>query len=225
MGIKVYEFQLLEDYKKEGLERATKSIQYQQDAESAHARLKELETQYEVMFTESVKHGTDATEQLAKLDEDITLQKEVIARRERDARLAQSAMPDRLITSVDVVNEYQNAFVPMIRADFEPIVEAKLKMARDLLLSCIIDHREGEAAYGELREEIAEIARANRSQGKTREISPATHPTGSANVMRRQGALSGVREVLSQVSLFTNGHQPNDFEYIAEAPTKTKGAK
>ena len=225
MTIKLPEFQLLEDYKKEGLERGAKSIQYQQDAESARARLRELETQYESMFTESVKHGKDATAQLAKIDEDIALQKEVIARRERDERLARSAMSDRLISSVDVVNEFQNIFVPKVRAEYEPIVQAKLKMARDLLLSCIIDHREGEAAYGELREEIAEISRANQSQGKTREGTSVSHPTGSANVMRRQGALNGVREVLSQVSLFTHGHKLNDFEYIAEVPTKPKGAK
>lgn len=134
-------------------------------------------------------------------------------------------MPEGTISSVDVVNEYQKVFVPKVRSEYEPIVEAKLKMARDLLLSCIIDHREGEDAYGYLREEIAEISRANRSQGKTSEIEAIAHPTGTAKVMRSQGAVKGVREVINQVSLFTHGHNPNDFEYIAEVPTKTKGAK
>lgn len=224
MTIKVHEFQLLQDYKVEGAERAAKLMQYQADVESARSRLKELETQYESIFTESVKHGTDSTAQLAKIDEDIDLQKEVIARRVRDARLAQAAMPDVLINSVDVVNEFQNVFVPKVRAEYEPIVHAKLKMARDLLLSCILDHREGEDAYGELREEIAEISRANRSQGKTSESPTISHPTGTANVMRRQGALNGVREVLNQVTLFTHGHKPNDFEYIAKVPETIKKA-
>ena len=225
MTIKPHEFKLLQDYREEGAERAAKHQQYQADLESARARLRELQTQYEYTFTESIKHGTDATAQLAKIDDDITLQKEVVARRERDARLAHAAMPEGKISSVDVVNEYQNVFVPKVRAEYEPIVDAKLKMARDLLISCIIDHRDGEDAYGYLREEIAEISRANRSQGKTSEISPAEHPTSSAKVMGRQGAIGGVREVINQISLFTNGHKPNDFVYIAEVSTKTKGAK
>lgn len=225
MTIKEHEFTLLQDYKNEGAERATKLAQYQADLTSARARLSELQTQYEVTFTESIKHGTDATAQLAKIDDDIALQKEVVTRRERDARLAHAAMPEGKISSVDVVNEYQNVFVPKVRAEYEPIVDAKLKMARDLLISCIIDHRNGEDAYGYLREEMVEMSRANRAQGKTSVITVIAHPTGSAKVMRSLGVTNGVHEVFSQVSRFTYGHKPNDFEYIAEVPTKTKGAK
>ncbi|MCY9548326.1 hypothetical protein [Lysinibacillus xylanilyticus] len=225
MTIKTHEFKLLQDYREEGAERAAKHSQYQADLESARARLSELQTQYEFTFTESVKHGTDEIEQLAKIDDNIALQKEVVVRRERDARLAHAAMPEGTISSVDVVDEYRNVFVPQIRAEYEPIVHAKLKMARDLLISCIIDHREGEGAYGYLREEMVEISKANRYQGKTSVIMAIEHPTSVAKVMRSQGAINGVREVIDQVSLFTNGHKPSDFEYIAEAPTKTKGAK
>ncbi|WP_342530797.1 hypothetical protein MKY80_19500 [Lysinibacillus sp. FSL R5-0849] len=225
MAIKEHEFELLQDYRNEGAERAAKLAQYQADLSSARARLSELQTQYEHTFTESVKHGTDATDQLVKIDDDIALQKEVITRRERDARLAHAALPEGTISSVDLVDEYQNVFVPQVRAEYEPIVHAKLKMARDLLLSCIVDHREGEDAYGSLREEMVEISRANRYQGKTSAVMAIEHPTSVAKVMRSQGAINGVREVINQVSLFTNGHKPNDFEYIAEVPTKTKGAK
>ncbi|MDM5233505.1 hypothetical protein [Lysinibacillus pakistanensis] len=225
MTIKTHEFKLLQDYREEGAVRAEKHQQYQTDLANARARLSELQTQYEVTFTESVKQGTDATEQLTKIDDDIALQKEVVIRRERDARLAHAAMPEGKISSVDVVNEYVDVFVPKVRAEYEPIVDAKLKMARDLLISCIIDHRDGEDAYGYLREEIAEITRANRSQGKTSESPTIAHPTSTAKVMGRQGAIGGVREVINQISLFTNGHKPNDFEYIAEVPKKTKGAK
>lgn len=225
MAIKEHEFTLLQDYKNEGAERASKLAQYQADLTSARARLSELQTQYEYTFTESVKHGTDETAQLAKIDDDIALQKEVVTRRERDERLARAAMPEGTISSVDVVDEYQNVFVPKVRSEYEPIVGAKLKMARDLLISCIIDHRNGEDAYGYLREEMVEISRTNRAQGKTSEVTAIAHPTGSAKVMRSLGVINGVHEVLSQVSRFTHGHKPNDFEYIAEVPTKTKGAK
>ncbi|WGF39786.1 MULTISPECIES: hypothetical protein [Lysinibacillus] len=225
MTIKTHEFKLLQDYKEEGAERAAKHQRYQADLESVRTRLSELQTQYEHTFTESVKHGTDATEQLAKIDDDIALQKEVVARRERDARLAHAAMPEGKISSVDVVKEYVDVFVPKVRSEYEPIVDAKLKMARDLLISCIIDHRDGEDAYGYLREEIAEITRANRSQGKTSESPVIDHPTSTAKVMGSLGVTNGVHEVISQVSRFTYGHKPNDFEYIAEVPTKIKGAK
>lgn len=225
MTIKTHEFKLLQDYREEGAERAAKHQRYQTDLESARARLSELQTQYEHIFTESVKHGTDVTAQLAKIDDDITLQKEVVARRERDKCLAHAAMPEGSISSVDVVKEYVDVFVPKVRSEYEPIVDAKLKMARDLLISCIIDHRNGEDAYGYLREEIAEITRANRSQGKTIESPVINHPTSTANVMQSQGAINGVREVYNQVSLFSHGHELKDFVYIAEVPTKTKGAK
>ena len=88
MTIKEHEFKLLQDYRKEGAERAAKRLQYQTNLESARARLSELQTQYEHTFTESVKHGTNATAQLDKIDGDIALQKEVVARRERDLALA-----------------------------------------------------------------------------------------------------------------------------------------
>ncbi|MDD1504738.1 hypothetical protein PVA17_18505 [Lysinibacillus sp. CNPSo 3705] len=225
MAIKEHEFTLLQDYRNEGAERAAKLAQYQADLTSARSRLSELQTQYEYTFTESVKRGTDATAQLVKIDDDIALQKEVVTRRERDARLAHAALPEGTISSVDLVDEYQNVFVPKVRAEYEPIVHAKLKMARDLLISCIIDHRNGEDAYGYLREEMVGISKANRYEGKTSAVMVIEHPTSSAKVMRSLGVTNGVHEVINQVGLFTNGHKPNDFEYIAEVTTKTKGAK
>ncbi|WP_427108552.1 hypothetical protein [Lysinibacillus xylanilyticus] len=45
-------------------------------------------------------------------------------------------------------------------------------------------------------------------------IETINHPTGTAKVMRSQGAVQGVREVINQVSLFTHGHKPNDFLYV-----------
>ncbi|WP_249671409.1 hypothetical protein, partial [Bacillus thuringiensis] len=70
----------------------------------------------EYTFTLNHKHGTDETTQHAKIDDDIALQKEVVTRRERDERLARAAMPEGTISSVDVVAEYQNVFVPKVRS-------------------------------------------------------------------------------------------------------------
>ncbi|WP_277815917.1 MULTISPECIES: hypothetical protein [Lysinibacillus] len=42
MTIKEHEFKLLQDYRKEGAERAAKHLQYQTNLESARARLSEL---------------------------------------------------------------------------------------------------------------------------------------------------------------------------------------
>lgn len=223
MAIKAHEFKLLQEYRNDGIERAAKLEQYQKDVECARARLSELQTQYEHVFTQSVAEGADVTVQLAKIDEDITLQKEVVARRERDFMLTRKVRDQPKITSVDVVDEFVNAFVPSVRAEYEPIVHTKLKMARDLLISCIIDHRQGEDTYRMLREEIAEMARTNRHTGKSAQLISPDHPTGTANVMESQGAIRGVRKVMEQVVLFTNGRKPTDFEYIAEVPkTNTK---
>ena len=68
MTIKIHDYKLLEDFKKEQRERSEKLMQYQQDAQGAQARLVELKTQYEYTFTQSVKEGKDATAELEKID-------------------------------------------------------------------------------------------------------------------------------------------------------------
>lgn len=222
MTIKVQDYKLLEDYKKEQQERAEKLMQYQQDAQGARARLHELQTQYEHTFTQSVKDGKDATAELAKIDDDIALQKEVVARRERDLRLAHQAMPDTKITSVDVVEQYKPQFVDKVQAEFVAKVEPKLKMARDLILSAIEDSREYNAAYTGTHEEIRDLVKSNHSSGKTQYYMTQTHPIDEAPIMRARGATGAVRKVLEQVSQFTHGQRPHDYDYVEQAPKTTE---
>ncbi|MCL1700615.1 hypothetical protein [Lysinibacillus sp. Bpr_S20] len=219
MTIKVHEYQLLQDYRKEGAERAAKLAQYQADLTSARACLSELQTQYEHTFTESVKHGTDETAQLSKIDDDIALQKEVVKRRERDERLARAAMPEGTISSVDVVEKYEPEFADKVQAEFVGKVNPKLQLARDLILSCIDDHREYRDAYSDIYTEISDLVKANHSSGKTRYIMSQGHPTENARVFGEAGAMSGVRRLLEQVSQHTHGNTPSDYQYIDVAPT------
>src|SRR5690606_39074894 len=147
MTIKIHAYKLLEDFKVEQRERAEKLTQYQQDAEGARARLNELQTQYEITFTRSVKEGTDVTAELLTIDQDIETQREVVTRRERDLRLANQAMPDTKISAVDVVARYKPDFADGVRSEFEELVNPKLQLARDLILSAIVDGKEYSAAY------------------------------------------------------------------------------
>ena len=219
MGIKVHEYQLLKEFRTEGAERAAKLLQYQTDAESARSRLRELQTQYEYTFRESVKHGTDATAQLDKIDEDIALQKEVVTRRERDLTLAHQAMPESRISSVEVVEKYKTEFADGVRGEFEDKVNPKLQLARDLILSCIDDHKEYSAAYNDMYHEIKDLVTANHKQGKTPHIMSQIHPTDSAKIFNKTGAISGVRHLIEQVSQYTFGQTPSDYKYIDVAPT------
>ena len=219
MAIKVHEYQLLQDYRNEGSERAAKLAQYQADLTSARSRLRELQTQYEYTFTESVKHGTDATAQLDKIDGEIALQKEVVARRERDLTLAHAAMPEGTISSVDVVEKYGPEFADKVQAEFVEKVNPKLQLARDLILSCIDDHREYHDAYNDIYTEISDLMRANHQQGKTPYIMTQIHPTDNAGVFGAAGTMSGVRSLLEQVSQYTHGSTPSEYQYIDVAPT------
>ena len=222
MAINVQEYQLLQEFKKEGVERAAKLGQYQADAESARARLAELQTQYEYTFTESVKSGTNATAQLAKIDDDIALQKEVVTRRERDLTLAHRSMPDTNISSVEVVQKYKSEFADGVQAEFEEKVNPKLQLAHNLILSCIDDQREYREAYKDIYREITDLVSANHRAGKTRYIMSQIHPTDHANIFHKNGAISGVRHVLEQVSQYTHGNTPNDYKYIDVAPKTVK---
>lgn len=224
MTIKVHAYKLLEDYKKEQRERAEKLSQYQKDAEGARARLNELQTQYEYTFTQSVKEGKDATAQLAKIDDDIALQKEVVARRERDLRLAHQAMPNTKIDSVEVVEQYKPQFVGDVQSEFISKVEPKLKLARDLILSAIEDGKEYSSAYGDTHEQVKELVTANHSAGKTRYIMSQVHPIDEAYLMGARGTTSAVYKVLEQVSQFTYGQKPHDYQYVEQAPKTTEKA-
>ena len=219
MAIKVQEYQLLQDFRKEGAARAERLSQYQKDAASAHARLQELQTQYEHTFTESVKQGTDATAQLDKISDDIALQKELITRRERDLKLVHQAMPETIISSVEVVEKYKPEYADGVRVEFEDKVNPKLQLARDLILSCIDDHKEYSSAYNDIYREITDLVTANHQAGKTRYIMSQIHPTDSARVFGATGTISGVRKMLEQVSQYTFGQTPNDYKYIDVAPT------
>lgn len=226
MTIKIHDYKLLEDFKAEQHERAEKLTQYQKDAEGARARLIELQTQYEITFTRSVKEGTDVTAELLKIDQDIETQREVVTRRERDLRLAHQAMPDTKISAVDVVARYKPDFADGVRSEFEELVNPKLQLARDLILSAIVDGKEYSAAYQPLHEEIAEHVKGNHKGGLTREIMLQNHPTDNAKIHKAVGVVSGVRKVLEEVSQFTHGQVPYDYKYIDVAPTvKTKTTK
>lgn len=226
MTIKIHDYKLLEDFKKEQRERSEKLMQYQQDAQGAQARLVELKTQYEYTFTQSVKEGKDATAELEKIDRDIEVQHEVVARRERDLRLAYQAIPETKISSVDVVDQYKPQFGDKIQAEFVAKVEPKLKLARDLILSAIEDGREYSGAYTDTHQEIKELLTANHAAGKTRYIMSQSHPIDEAPLMSSRGATSAVRELLEQVSQFTHGQRPSDYKYIDQAPkTKEKEGK
>ncbi|WP_336046769.1 hypothetical protein [Solibacillus ferritrahens] len=223
MTIKVHDYKLLEDFKAEQTERAVKLTQYQQDAEGARARLNELQTQYEITFTRSVKEGTDVTAELLKIDQDIETQREVVARRERDLVLVHQAMRNTKISPVDVVARYKPDFADGIRSEFEELVNPKLQLALDLILSAIADGKEYSAAYQPIHQEIDDHVKGNHKRGLTREIMLQNHPTDNARIHNAVGVTSGVRKLLEEVSQFTFGKTPHSYKYIDVAPTvKTK---
>ncbi|RUL51105.1 hypothetical protein [Lysinibacillus antri] len=223
--MQIKEYELLNQYKEQNTKRADALQQYQQALTDAKSRLQELETQYDYTFTTSVSKGEDKAKELDKINDDISLQREVVARREHDYKLANQALPDGDITSVDVVNEYNSTFRKEIQSEYVPLVEDKLKLARDLILSAIMDHREYSAAYSDLSQEMKEITMANHSSGKTSLINPAHHPTDEAHVLGKAGVIKAVQGVLNDVSGFTYGKTPYNFQYIAKAPKLEKGAK
>lgn len=219
MTIKNHDFTLLDEFKQQERNRALKVFEYQTSLDEAKARLAELGTQYEHTFTQAVAAGEDKTEELQKIDDNIALQKEVVARRERDYRLAVAAIPQGKLTTVDVVEKYTKEFVPMVSGEFDSVVNPKLRLARDLLISVIDDAREGDDLYNALHEELVEMSIKNRHTGKTSEITSLGHPTRSTKCLGRiGGAMNGVREVLDQVSKYTHGIKPYDYKYIEQAP-------
>lgn len=223
MTIKYHNFDFLDEFKKQGQDRAAKVEDYQKVLDEAKSRLTELTTMYELTFTQAIQKGKDATTKLQQIDDDIALQKEVVARRERDLQLAIAAAPTGEISSVDVERKYSLEFAPKVAAEFTDVVNPKLKLARDLLLSCIDDHREGQDNYDWLREEMNEMSRTNRYTGKTREIYAIMHPTTDTRCMGRPGgAMNGVREVLDQVAKYTHGIKPHDYKYVEQAPKLTE---
>lgn len=219
MTIKIKSYQLLEDFKKEGMERTEKLSQYQKDAEAAHAQLNELQTQYEHTFTQSVKEGKDATAELDKIADSIALQKEVVARRDRDLGLARHAMPAMEISPVEVVARYKPDFADSVRKEFEELVNPKLTLARDLILSALSDGKEYAKNYQPLHEEIDKLVKGNHQQGLTNAIMYQNHPTDHAHIHKAYGTLSGVRKLLEEVSQFTFGKTPYDYNYVDVAPT------
>lgn len=228
MTIKLHEFDFLDEFKKQGQSAAEKLSSYQTALDEAKSRLYELTTMYEITFTSAIENGEDATAKLKKIDDDIALQKEVVARRERDSALAITATQgDGKFSTVDVVEKYNKEFVPKVSKEFMGVVNPKLQLARDLILSVIDDAREGDKAYNYLHTELTEMAITNRHSGKTSEIHGVGHPTRVSRCMGRSGgAMNGVREVLAQVSKYTHGFEIPGYQYIAVSPQiKEKAGK
>lgn len=226
MAINVQEYQLLQDFKKEGTERAEKLEQYSADATAAKSRLHELQTQYELTFTKSVMGDKAATEKLPKIDGDIALQREVVARRDRDKILAQQAIPPQVISPVEVATKYRTEFAPGVQKEFVEKVNPKLTLARDLVLSALADSKEYASEYDGLYSEMSDMAESNHKRGLTQYRELQQHPTRSAPIFGQVGTISGVRRLLEQISQYTFNKIPDDYNYIDVAPNKTeKGAK
>lgn len=212
-------YQLLEDFKAEQKERAEKLSQFQKVASEAKSRLHELETQYDQTFIQAVAKGTDATVELDKITQDIELQKEVVARRAREERLAREAMPDAKLSPVEVVARYKPDFANGVRTEFEELVNPKLLLARDLIISALVDGREYSSAYQPLHQEIDEHVKGNHKRGLTKYIMIQEHPTDNAQIHKAVGVVAGVRKLMEEVSQFTYGRAPYDYKYIDVAPT------
>lgn len=216
--MKIKEYELLEQYKKQGRERSEKLMAYQEDLSAARSRLAELNTQYELTFTKSVETGKDATADLTKIDQDIEVQREIVKRRERDLMLVQKAMPATAIDSVEVVRQFRPQFASVVQKEFVDKVNPKLVLARDLIISVLQDSREYSDAYDDVTAQISELVTANHRSGKTQYIESQGHPTDNAPVFGANGATSAVRKLLEQVSQYTYGQTPSDFKYIETAP-------
>ncbi|WP_312507171.1 hypothetical protein [Lysinibacillus sp.] len=222
--IKTYE--LYEQFKKQGEERAEKLHQFQKAASEAKARLRELETQYDQTFMGAVSKGTDATAELDEIMRDIDLQKEVVARREREERLAREAMPAGEITSVDVVDRYVNEYVPQVREQFLPSIEHRLKIGRDLIISALCDGRDLQQDYNGISDIMKEMNLANHKAGKLETLGFAPHPIREATILGEHGITAAVSQALRDIAGVTHGMYPHNYDYLVEVPakeTKKKG--
>lgn len=225
--MQTFNFELLDQFKEEHRERSTKLSEYHKAWDDAKSRLRELDKQYEHTFTESVGKGEDKTDELAKIDDDITLQKEVIARRERDYKLAAQALPAAEISPVQVVNAYRSEFCPIVQSEYVPTVQAKLDLARDLLKSALIDHHRIADKYDGLYEEMKEMSRVNKTVGRTRYIEGVIHPTKYFNFYGGQGVPAGISRLFEELRDYSGKtsqiKQDIDADfYIPVAPKTTK---
>lgn len=220
-------FKIYEDYLKQHAARSEKLGAYQEAVETARHEAVKAKQQYEYFFTESIKSGKDDPARIAELDEKVDATQKALAKAERDHNLAHASLPDVEISSVDVAREFRDVYVPAVRQEIVPGIEAKLKLARDLILSAIEDGRAADIEYREITDAIKEVAKSNHQQGKTQYHEMVGHPTSEARVFGVQGGVtSAARKVLEDVSKFTFGSVPPDYEYVAKAPaTTTKGAK
>ncbi len=225
--MQTFNFELLDQFKEEHRERSTKLSEYHKTWDDAKSRLRELDKQYEHTFTESVGKGEDKTDELAKIDDEITLQKEIIARRERDYKLAAQALPAAEISPVQVVNAYRSEFCPIVQSEYVPTVQAKLDLARDLLKSALIDHHRIADRYDGLYEEMKEMSRVNKTVGRTRYIEGVIHPTKYFNFYGGQGVPAGISRLFEELRDYSGKtsqiKQDIDADfYIPVAPKTTK---
>lgn len=221
-------FELYEQYQKQHAERSEKLGKYQSAIAIAKKELTTLQQQYEYFFTEAIKSGKDDSDKLAKLDDQIAQTQVKLEKVSRDNELASAALPDVEISSVDVVQQFINVYAPSVREANIPNIEARLKLARDLIISVIQDGRNIDDEYRDITDKVKEVSKENHSCGKTSDHKHVGHPTAETRVLGEiGGTISGVRKVLSDVSRFTHGVTPHDFEYVEKAPeiTKTKGEK
>lgn len=213
-------YELYEQFKKQNEERAKRIHQYQKSAVEARSRLHELEAQYDHTFMQAVAKGEDAAVELDKITQDIELQKEVVARREREERLAQKAMPEGEITSVDVVNRYVDEYVPQVREQHLPSIESRLKIGRDLIISALCDGRDLQKEYDGISETMKELNLTNHKAGMLDDLGFAPHPIREAKILGEHGITAAVSQALRDIAGVSHGRYPHNYDYLAEVPAK-----
>ena len=231
MTIKKLQFKPLEQYQKQNKEYSIKVAEQQAKLDEAKDAYQKATQAYEHAFTESIRTGTDATAELAKLDTAVDEARTIYEKAARDTSLALSAISKPDFDTVALVNDWNQSFTNEIaEQQVKPIAE-RLELARDLIYSALLDYNELASLYDEEIEQLKGISDQNKKLGKTREWYLISNPIDKFRIYGDQQAhdfkgfmSSLIRDYNATIGNDGQGLTKETINYIATT-TKIKGAK
>lgn len=231
MTIKKLQFKPLEQYQKQNEEYSIKVGEQQAKLDEAKDAYQKATQAYEHAFTESIRTGTDATAELAKLDTEADKARATYEKAARDTSLALSAISKPNFDTVALVNDWNQSFTNEIaEQQVKPIAE-RLELARDLIYSALLDYKELSGLYDEEIEQLKGISDQNKKLGKTGEWYLISNPIdkfriyGDHQAHDFKGFMSSlIRDYNATIGNDGQGLTKESFNYIATT-AEIKGVK
>ncbi|MED3911211.1 hypothetical protein P4597_18940 [Peribacillus simplex] len=161
-------FELYEQYLEQGIVHQRARQRYDEKVTAAEKALTDAKIKLDEVVHAEMASGVDKTAEKASARKVIEQAEKNVeyALEERAIAYAHFDGADGNITKAEVVQAYLNEYVPAVKAEHFPSIQARMRQGADLMLSAFYDFTELRREYHEMQTEIKDVNDAAHKMGE-----------------------------------------------------------